>query len=100
MAEKFIIQGGKPLNGIVEISGSKNAAGPILASTILTKEKVIIENLPLVADIFNVIDLLKEIGADVNWLSSRKVEISAKNINPEKLDHDKISKTIISVLFI
>jgi len=100
MAEKFIIQGGKPLNGIVEISGSKNAAGPILASTILTEEKVIIENLPLVADILNVINLLKEIGAEVNWLSPKKIEVSTKNINPEKLNPEKISKTRISVLFI
>jgi len=100
MAEKFIIQGGKPLNGIVEISGSKNAAGPILASTILTEEKVIIENLPLVADILNVINLLKEIGAEINWLSPKKIEVSTKNINPEKLNPEKISKTRISVLFI
>lgn len=100
MADKFIIQGRKPLNGIVEISGSKNAAGPILASTILTEEKVIIEDLPLVADILNVINLLKEIGAEVNWLSSKKVEICTKNIDPEKLDPEKISKTRISVLFI
>ena len=51
MSEKFIIQGGKPLNGVVEISGSKNAAGPVLAASILTDEDVIIDNLPLVEDI-------------------------------------------------
>jgi len=100
MAEKFIIQGGKPLSGTVEISGSKNAAGPILASTILTEKKVTIEDLPLVADILNVVNLLEEIGAEVNWLSQKKVEICTKNIDPEKLDPEKISKTRISVLFI
>lgn len=100
MSEKFIIQGGKPLNGIVEISGSKNAAGPVLAASILTEENVIIDNLPLVADIINMIEVLKGIGAEVNWLSPKKIEINTKNIDPEKLDSEKITSTRVSVLLI
>ena len=100
MAEKFIIKGGKPLRGIVEISGFKNAAGPILAASVLTKEKVIIDNIPLVADIKNLIDVLKGMGAEVNFLSDKKVEIEAKNIDPERIDPEKIAKTRVSVLLI
>ena len=55
MAEKFIIQGQRPLNGVVEISGSKNAAGPILAASLLTDEDVVIDNIPLIGDILNII---------------------------------------------
>ena len=100
MNKKFIIQGGKPLNGVVEISGSKNAAGPVLAASLLTDENVVIDNLPLVADIINMIEVLKGIGAEVNWLSPRKIEINTKSVDLEKLDSEKIAKTRVSVLLI
>jgi len=85
MAEKFIINGGKKLIGEVEIMGSKNAALPILAATLLTKEECILDNLPLIEDIFRMLDILKELGADISWLGKRKVKIKCQNINPEKL---------------
>ncbi len=100
MTEKFIIQGGKPLNGVVEISGSKNAAGPVLAASLLTNEDVVIDDLPLVADIINMVEVLKGIGAEINWLSSRKIKINTKNVDLEKLDSEKIAKTRVSVLLI
>jgi len=100
MTEKFIIQGGKPLNGIVDISGSKNAAGPVLAASILTDKDVVIGNLPLVTDIINMVDLLKEMGAEVEWIEERKIKINTKGIQPEKIDSEKISKSRVSVLLI
>jgi UDP-N-acetylglucosamine 1-carboxyvinyltransferase len=100
MAEKFIIKGGKPLRGTVEISGFKNAAGPVLAASVLTEEKVLIENLPLVDDIKNLIEVLKEMGAEVNYISERSIEIRAKNIDPQKINADRIAKTRVSVLLI
>ena len=100
MVEKFIIKGGKPLNGTVEMSGFKNAAGPVLAASILTEEKVLIENLPLVDDIKNLIEILKEMGAEVNYVSGKSVEIRAKNIDPQRINPDKIAKTRVSVLLI
>jgi UDP-N-acetylglucosamine 1-carboxyvinyltransferase len=100
MNERFIIQGGKPIEGIVEVSGFKNAAGPVLAASLLTEEDVIVDNLPLVADVVNLVEVLKGIGAEVDWLSPRKVKINTKNVDPEKLDPGKISKTRVSVLLI
>jgi len=100
MAEKFIIQGKKPLEGTVEISGSKNAAGPVLAASLLTEEDVVIDNLPLVSDIINMVEVLEETGARVDWLSSRKIKINTRNVDPEKIDAEKISKTRVSVLLI
>lgn len=98
---KFIIQGKKPLKGIVEIGGYKNAAGPVLAATILTKEECIIDNLPLVADVFNLIKLLESLGAEVEWLSERKIKIKAgKKVDPEKMDYSTVGKMRISVLLI
>ena len=52
MADKFVIKGGKPLKGEIEVGGSKNAAFPILAATILTKEPCIISNVPLIEDVY------------------------------------------------
>ena len=98
MTEKFIIHGKKSLNGTVEIAGSKNAAGPILAASLLTDKEVIIDNLPFIADILDLIEVLKGIGAEVDWLSSRKVKIRAKNIDLEKMDFKKVAKTRVSVL--
>jgi len=100
MAEKFIIQGKKPLNGTVEMAGSKNAAGPVLAATLLTDEEVIIDNLPLIDDISNIVEVLKGMGAEVEWLTKRKVKIRAKNVDSQKMDFEKIGKTRVSVLLI
>jgi UDP-N-acetylglucosamine 1-carboxyvinyltransferase len=100
MAEKFIIKGGNSLEGTVEVSGFKNAAGPILAASVLTKEKVIIDNIPLVADVNNLIEVIKGMGAEVNFLSDKKIEIETSKIDPERIDPEKIAKTRISVLLI
>lgn len=100
MAEKFVIKSGKPLQGEVEIEGYKNSAGAVLAASLLTNEKVIIGNLPLVEDVFSMLDILEEIGAEIKWIGKRKVQIRAKNINLDKLTPDKISKTRVAVLLL
>jgi UDP-N-acetylglucosamine 1-carboxyvinyltransferase len=84
-SEKFVIKGGKPLKGTVAIMGSKNAALPILSAALLTKEPCVIGNLPLIEDVFRMIDVLKELGAEVSWLGKRKIKIKSSNINPTKL---------------
>lgn len=98
MSEKFIIHGQKPLNGEVKISGFKNSAGPCLAATILTDEDVVLDNLPLVKDVFSLIEILKEMGAKVEWEGERRVRINAKDVDPQKIDPQKVARTRISVL--
>lgn len=100
MAEKFIIRGQKPLRGEVEISGYKNAAGPCLAASLLTDEEVILENLPRVKDVFNMVEILKDLGARVEWIENHAVKIKSNDIDPERLDPEKVSKSRISVLLI
>ena len=63
--EQYIIKGGSPLVGEVEIGGAKNAALAIIAAAIMTDETVIIDNLPDVRDINVLLDAMQEIGADV-----------------------------------
>jgi UDP-N-acetylglucosamine 1-carboxyvinyltransferase len=99
MAEKFVINGGKTLSGQIEVRGSKNAAGPILAATLLTDKECTIDNLPLIEDIFNVLEVLKSMGVKVENVSERKVKIKADKIDVSNIDFEKMSKTRISVLF-
>jgi len=63
--QKLIIKGKKILSGSINISGSKNAALPILAATVLTNRPVTLKNIPLVQDVYTMITLLKFIGLDV-----------------------------------
>ena len=72
--QKLLIKGKKDLSGNISISGSKNATLPILAASILADE-VTLRNIPLVKDIFTMIDLLKFIGININ------INIKEKSIN-------------------
>ena len=97
--DKFIINGNKELQGEIEVRGSKNAAGPALAAVLLTDEECIIDNLPLIEDIKNTIEVLKSLGVKVEWISDRKIKAKADDIDPSKINFEKVSKTRISVLF-
>ena len=81
--QKLEIIGGKKLSGTIEISGSKNATLPILASTILTNEKVVIKNIPIVRDVETMVTLLQTIGSSVK-LKKREKIIEIKNKNKLK----------------
>jgi len=69
--QKLLIKGKNSLSGTISISGSKNATLPILAACILAK-KIKITNIPLVKDIFTMIELLKFIGLKINILKKKK----------------------------
>ena len=74
--DKFLIKGPCKVKGVVYISGSKNAALPILASTILFDKTVVLENLPRVKDIDTMLNLLKSLGSKIKFLKRRTVRIS------------------------
>lgn len=94
-----MICGGKTLSGEVKISGYKNAAGPILAATLLTEDYCVIDNLPLVEDVFSLLKIFESMGVEIKWLGDGKVKIKAgSRMNPEKIDFSLMSKTRISVL--
>ncbi len=78
--QKLIIVGGKKLNGKINISGSKNATLPILAASILSKNRVVIQNVPLVKDVETMINLLLLLGLKVKLVKKRKkIEILGSN---------------------
>ena len=73
--DKFIVKGPSKLKGEIAISGSKNAALPILASTILFEKEVVIKNLPRVKDIDTMINLLKSLGSIIKFSKDKLVPI-------------------------
>lgn len=100
MPEKFLIEGGKPLNGVIEARGAKNAAFPLLAATLLTKEPCQISNLPLIEDVFKMLKILERIGVEIKWLDEREIEIKSSDIDPSLIPYEMISYFRGSILLL
>lgn len=90
--EQYIIKGGNPLVGEVEIGGAKNAALAILAAAIMTDETVLIENLPDVNDVNVMLEAISEIGATVQRLDRHTVKINGATIGNFNIEYDYIKK--------
>ena len=78
--ERFIINGGKQLSGKIEVSGMKNAALPIIFSTILVEDRCIIENIPEIRDVTTALEIITAMGARVRMLDRTTVEIDTTGI--------------------
>ena len=92
--QKLLINGKKELSGNISISGSKNATLPILAATILS-DQVKLTNIPLVRDIFTMVELLKFIGLKTNILKNKNIiEVNNINKNIKTLAPYKLVKTM------
>ncbi len=78
--EKFVIHGGKPLMGEIEISGAKNAAVAILPATILAGGICVIENLPNISDVSASVDILSAMGAQVRFINKHTLQIDTSRI--------------------
>ena len=90
--EQYIIKGGNPLVGEVEIGGAKNAALAILAAAIMTDETVTIDNLPDVNDINVLLEAISGIGAEVDRIDRHTVRINGSNIENFDIEYDYIKK--------
>ena len=90
--EQYVIKGGVPLSGEVEIGGAKNAALAILAAAIMTDETVTIDNLPDVRDINVLLDAIAGIGAKVERIDSHTVKINGSYIDCLCVDYDSMKK--------
>lgn len=92
------INGGKKLSGSVKISGAKNAALPLIALSILSKNEVVIKNLPAVSDIHTLIQLLSNLGAKCEFLDANTAKIDPREINSTKAIYDIVRKMRASIL--
>ncbi|WP_160687698.1 UDP-N-acetylglucosamine 1-carboxyvinyltransferase [Clostridium sp. C2-6-12] len=90
--KQYIIKGGKALQGEVKISGSKNAALPILAGAIMADETVTISNVPDVNDVAALLKAIEELGAIVERIDANTVKINGSTINTYQVDNEEIHK--------
>lgn len=95
----FVITGGNKLTGTVKVAGAKNAALKLLVAACLTEEKVTIHNLPLIADVFVMLDIMKYLGAEIS-LSGHTVSIQMKDFKHSSIPLEKAALARASSLFI
>ncbi len=99
IVESFVIEGGVPLRGTVRPAGNKNAALPILAACLLTADPVTLDNVPRIRDVEAMIELLCDVGAEVEWLGRNRLRVWAAEISKTALDPDLCTRIRASILF-
>ena len=88
---KIFVNGGHKLDGEITISGMKNSALPIIFACLLVKDECIIENIPRVSDIENALSILRDMGAEANFVEPHTIKINTKRAH-NKLNFELISK--------
>jgi UDP-N-acetylglucosamine 1-carboxyvinyltransferase len=96
--EKFVIQGGVPLSGEVNVAGNKNAALPILAACLLTEEQVLLHRVPRIRDTEAQIALLEQLGVEVAWVGDNSVRLCARGVSDPVVDEELSSQIRASFL--
>src|SRR5919106_5074460 len=86
--ESFVIEGGRPLSGRVRAAGNKNGALPILAACLLTSEAVTLKNVPRIRDVETMVELLVDLGADVEWAGRNELRVDAADATKTDVDAD------------
>jgi UDP-N-acetylglucosamine 1-carboxyvinyltransferase len=96
--EKLLIKGGNQLSGKITCSGAKNAALPMLASTILSDEKVTLKNLPYLQDITTMFELLGSMGADILLDEDMNFTIQSNNLKDIEARYELVKTMRASIL--
>ena len=86
---KFIVEGGNRLSGEISPKGAKNEALQVICATLLTSEKVVISNIPEIADVRNLIGLLQDLGVKTRYIDRDTCEFQADEINPDYIFSEK-----------
>jgi UDP-N-acetylglucosamine 1-carboxyvinyltransferase len=97
-SEKFIITGGKRLEGRVEISGAKNSALSIMAATLLTKDVCILRNIPHLTDVDTMIAVIRKLGIKVEWKEDNTLYIDSDYFNNYEAPYELVKKMRASIL--
>ena len=98
VADAFVIEGARPLNGRIRAAGNKNGALPILAACLLTEDEVVLHNLPRILDVQTMLDLLADLGVEVEWIGENDARVHAANVTKTELDEELCRRIRASVL--
>jgi UDP-N-acetylglucosamine 1-carboxyvinyltransferase len=96
----LVIKGRKPLQGRIEIRGAKNAALPIIAATLLTADECLLENVPYIEDIRNIVRVLHQLGVAARFEGTNTLRIKATRINKSVLPRGLAKKMRASFLIV
>ena len=97
---KFVVTGGNPLHGTVKIGGAKNAAVAIIPATILARGKCVIDNIPNISDVTQLLKMLTEMGATVRMLGKKTVEIDTTHLISHTVPYNLAKNMRASYYFI
>src|ERR1700756_626833 len=95
--QALLIEGGTPLNGRLRASGNKNGALPILAACLLAEEPVQLANVPRIRDVETMMELLRQLGAEVDWTGDNEVRVHARDVGSD-VDEELASQIRASFL--
>src|SRR5918996_85698 len=98
MPPRFLVRGGRPLRGAIRPAGNKNAALPILASTLLADGPVELDNIPRIRDVETMLALLMDLGASAEWTGANTVRLDTRSVKPKPLDPVLCAKIRASIL--
>ncbi|HEX2218184.1 MAG TPA: UDP-N-acetylglucosamine 1-carboxyvinyltransferase [Gemmatimonadales bacterium] len=98
MPPRFQVRGGRPLRGTVRPAGNKNAALPILASTVLADGVVELDNIPRIRDVETMLALLQDLGAQAQWTAANTVRLDTRPLRPKPLDPALCARIRASIL--
>ena len=90
--DKIVIKGNKPLHGDIEVSGMKNSAVAIIFGTILTADKCVLHNLPMISDVTASFEILRRVGATVTEIDKTTYEIDTTNVTPGIAPYELVRK--------
>jgi UDP-N-acetylglucosamine 1-carboxyvinyltransferase len=83
---RFVVEGGRPLRGVVQASGNKNAALAVIPACLLTDQPVVLHNLPEIQDVETTLQILQDLGVEVTWLDRGSWRIHARTVSKSELD--------------
>lgn len=95
---RYVVEGGARLAGTIEPAGNKNAALPIVCAALLTSEPVTLTNVPRIRDIEILVELVRSVGADVEWTGDNALRIHARDVRAGALDPEKCARIRASIL--
>ena len=97
-SSRLLIRGGKPLDGEIRVGGMKNAATPIIAATLLVKARCVLKNVPRLSDVERMLDILRSLGAAVEWSGDHELTIDTTRSDIGSLDARAVKSMRSSIL--
>jgi UDP-N-acetylglucosamine 1-carboxyvinyltransferase len=97
---KFVIEGGRPLNGSVRPSGNKNEALPALCACLLSDEPMTLRRMPRIGDVLTMLEILRGIGVHVEWLSHDTVVLDASKAHSSHPSYELCAKVRASIMLL